>query len=319
MPLFAALFALLCVCPQALAAHVTCGEVITRDTTLDSDLLDCSGNGLVIGAGHISLDLNGHTIDGVRGQQPFPGPAGIDNGEGHDAVEVRGPGTVRDFDIGVLLFNTDRNLLHRFQVSATYEGIYLDGPAARGNVFARNVLTDNFSAGIRVADYCSANIAAGDNRLERNTAFKNGRGIILSGCADGNVISRNTAFENGDGFLMSDSFGETVIEKNELHHNLDTGLDSIELQNARIERNDLIENGGDGIAIDDHNNLIGKNVANGNGDDGIDVPAENTVTRNTTNHNGDLGIEAMGGVIDGGGNRAFGNGNPLQCLNVRCR
>jgi hypothetical protein len=56
------------------------------------------------------------------------------------------------------------------------------------------------------------------------------------------------------------------------------------------------------------------------GDDGIDVEeAATTTTRNTAVQNADLGIEAVLGVIDGGGNRAFGNGNPLQCLNVECR
>jgi hypothetical protein len=35
--------------------------------------------------------------------------------------------------------------------------------------------------------------------------------------------------------------------------------------------------------------------------------------------NGVLGIEAVAGVIDGGGNRAFGNGDPRQCLIVVCR
>jgi hypothetical protein len=34
--------------------------------------------------------------------------------------------------------------------------------------------------------------------------------------------------------------------------------------------------------------------------------------------NRDLGIEAVAGVIDGGGNRASANGNPAQCTNVRC-
>ena len=55
-------------------------------------------------------------------------------------------------------------------------------------------------------------------------------------------------------------------------------------------------------------------------DDGIDVDAPGTVVRsNTANDNGDLGIEAVDGVIDGGGNRASGNANPLQCFNVVCR
>ena len=43
------------------------------------------------------------------------------------------------------------------------------------------------------------------------------------------------------------------------------------------------------------------------------------LAQNTTRHNADLGIEALAGVIDGGRNRAFRNGNALQCLVVVCR
>jgi hypothetical protein len=34
--------------------------------------------------------------------------------------------------------------------------------------------------------------------------------------------------------------------------------------------------------------------------------------------NGDLGIEAVRGVIDGGGNVARHNGDPRQCTNIAC-
>ena len=43
-----------------------------------------------------------------------------------------------------------------------------------------------------------------------------------------------------------------------------------------------------------------------------------TLTRNLAVQNTNLGIEAVPGVTDGGGNRAFGNGNPLQCINIAC-
>jgi hypothetical protein len=64
---------------DALANHVTCGDVITTDTTLDSDLLDCPGHGIVIGAPGITLDLNGHTVDGDG--DPRPPHLGCDTGE----------------------------------------------------------------------------------------------------------------------------------------------------------------------------------------------------------------------------------------------
>jgi len=50
---------------RALAAsQLSCGETISTDTTLHNDLLNCKNHGIVIGADGITLDLNGHLIDG---------------------------------------------------------------------------------------------------------------------------------------------------------------------------------------------------------------------------------------------------------------
>jgi hypothetical protein len=65
---------------------------------------------------------------------------------------------------------------------------------------------------------------------------------------------------------------------------------------------DLVDCPGDGIVI---------------GADDIDSPFT-TIEANIANRNRDLGIDAMSGVIDAGGNRAAGNGNPLRCVNVLC-
>jgi hypothetical protein len=43
------------------------------------------------------------------------------------------------------------------------------------------------------------------------------------------------------------------------------------------------------------------------------------LTKNRAVRNGDLGIEAVAGVTDGGRNRASGNGDARQCVNVKCR
>ena len=62
------------------------------------------------------------------------------------------------------------------------------------------------------------------------------------------------------------------------------------------------------------------NVATRSGEDGVHVADPSTVLRaNVANDNHDLGIEAVDGVTDAGGNRAAGNGNPLQCVGVTCR
>jgi hypothetical protein len=62
---------------QALADHVECGEVVTRDTTLDSDLIDCPANGIVIGADDITLDLNGTKGGTETSRGGASGPAAL--------------------------------------------------------------------------------------------------------------------------------------------------------------------------------------------------------------------------------------------------
>jgi hypothetical protein len=77
-----------------------------------------------------------------------------------------------------------------------------------------------------------------------------------------------------------------------------------------------------GVVID---TVLQGNRVMGEDDDGIQLHGPSTgletslVADNLAVHNGDLGIEAVPGTIDGGGNRAAGNGNPLECLNIVCQ
>jgi hypothetical protein len=90
----------------------------------------------------------------------------------------------------------------------------------------------------------------------------------------------------------------------------DAGSDGIALQ---TKTNEVTGHG----TIED--NLIQGNLVIGSGDDGIAIGrAANTVSGNLALRKRALGIEAVPGVIDGGGNREFANGDPRQCLRVAC-
>src|SRR5919199_6030175 len=80
-----------------------CGDTITMDTKLVKDLVGCPNNGVVIGADNITLDLNGHLIDGddseFSGCSPDdPCDIGIVDFD-HGGVTIKG-GTVREFTFG---------------------------------------------------------------------------------------------------------------------------------------------------------------------------------------------------------------------------
>ncbi len=66
-------------------------------------------------------------------------------------------------------------------------------------------------------------------------------------------------------------------------------------------------------------NLIEGNTANDNLGDGIAVGGGgHTIADNAAYNNAAFGITAAEGNIDGGGNTASGNGEPLQCVGVVC-
>src|SRR5436190_19773212 len=74
------------------AANVGCGDTITTDTTLHKDLINCPNNGILIGADNVTLDLNGHLVDGDGAPAAGCGPQDdCDLGLasiGHDGVTV---------------------------------------------------------------------------------------------------------------------------------------------------------------------------------------------------------------------------------------
>src|SRR5215207_4386853 len=105
----------------ALASHVSCGDTITADTTLNCDLINCPNHGIVIGADGVTLDLNGHLVDGdgtpAADCNPRKEPCdfGVFN-DGHDGITVR-DGSVREFGTGVFVVKARQNRVLRVSSS----------------------------------------------------------------------------------------------------------------------------------------------------------------------------------------------------------
>ena len=380
---------------QARTTAVTCGAVITADTTLHSDLVNCPSNGIVIGADNITLDLNGHTIggDGVPAGACFDEgvcDVGISNEAGHAGVTIEG-GAVRGFDeglfvrgnenriqglasannstfgiilgdstgsridhnssaddgvSGILMFgSSDSRIDHNSVAGTTGYAMFFDGSSH--NRIEQNVLEgdqhgiivgsssdDNEVRGNRISHGGSIEIDdSSDNRVEENVLTDPSDGILL-GEAQRTLVSDNSVTYAGFGFPDAGGFGilldgadESLVQRNtvtggkgpaifvtslESQGTSDRNVISHNVANSRFSDGILV-NGGATVT------LLERNTANGNGHDGIEVDeAGTTLSRNTANFNDLLGIEAVPGVIDGGGNRARANGNPLQCTNVTC-
>jgi parallel beta-helix repeat protein len=162
-----------------------------------------------------------------------------------------------------------------------------------------------------------------DNQLTRHPGF----GVIIANTARTEVRHNTIGPPNSHGASPPPQAGVTLGVSNHdvtLGRNSVTGypiglhLDGPET-GLRVVRNQVFGNTGDGIFVGESiAGLVDRNVAHHNGDDGIDVRGSGTkLFRNLAYSNGDYGIEAVPGA-DGGGNLAWGNGNPAQCLNVVC-
>ncbi len=186
----------------ALAAQVRCGATITTTTRLTKDLTNCPGDGLVIGADNLTLDLNGHTIDG----DALPGGAGI-RLAGHHGVTLEG-GAVREFETGVLLDTASGNHVRGLTVLRNDPGRGIDiDNGSNGNLVEGNTSTDNARSGIAVVS--SAYNLVRDNVTRRNTL----NGIALRSGTH-NRIEGNVADGGGVALGLDDFSDDNVVTAN---------------------------------------------------------------------------------------------------------
>ena len=164
------------------------------------------------------------------------------------------------------------------------------------------------------------------NQVRGNHFVGNAAGVLL-GRGNRNVIAHNRFLRDGDGIAIENARGNLVARnvildarKSGIYLGLNDppigGGDNV------VRRNVVRRSGEDGFNVrsKDHHSLLIGNLAMRSGDDGFDVESNSAkLVRNRAVGNDALGIEAVFGVIDGGGNLARGNGDPLQCVNVRCR
>ncbi len=280
------------------AVPLACGTTITANTTLTSDL-SCAGDGITIGAPGVVLDLGGHTITG--------GGAGFtDEGVGVRARSANARvknGRVSNFRYGIYLGpGANGSVIEGLSLIGDGDGIHVQSSSnrIRGNFASRNT---NVAVAL-VGDF---------NVLEGNALLDNIAGVVI-GRPGNQVIGNDISGDaGGDRGVLSFNGGRVVGNRVSLFGGA-PGIDL--LDGGEVIGNQAFANL-DGIRVRGAA-VVSGNVVFGNIDDGIDFAAGSAFIRgNTATQNGDLGINAAG-AFDGGGNRAFANANPLQCVGVVC-
>jgi parallel beta-helix repeat protein len=216
----------------AAGPSVSCGVPITRTVTLGADLECASGDGLVIGADRITVDLGGHFVNAevaIRNQ-------------GHDRVTIRHGSAGHNAAYGVLLQGgADYNRIVDLTVSGEVAGIAVYDSN-------QNLIRDNesYNAG--------------------------GYGIWLGHARGNTIEQNRMAKENDDGnqggiYLMDDSSLNRVLN-NQASSNAGDGIHVAAGSGANfVAGNTSTWNTDDGIDIDDPSTVVSANVANFNGID----------------------------------------------------
>ncbi len=256
--LLATIVALLTVSGSAQAAHVQCGKVLVASTTLDNDLLACPGDGLVVGAHGITIDLNGRAIVGAGLG------AGIRN-DGFDGVTIRN-GAVQGFDYGVQL-----------------------NPGSIGNVVDGLVLTSNQLAGVQLDGAAQNQVRSSSIQLQAND------GLVVAGGSSGNFIVGNTIGQTANRGIFVSGSSDNVFESNQVSTSSDLGLLFEGASGNRLEKNTVSGNGdaGIGLLLGSNSNVLLANTLTSNQDAALVVSAshDNRIERNSVTQNGDAGVQ----------------------------
>jgi parallel beta-helix repeat protein len=183
-------------------SDVDCGAIITGDTFLNSDLLNCPGNGITIDTDDTTLDCQGHAITGtVVG-------TGI-TATGRRNILIQNC-VISGFIFGVELVSTSQSLLLDNMANDNRNGFVLR--ASHDNILRDNAATDNDLFGFALED-------SWQNTLIMNTAMNNDNHAFLLLRSSDNILTSNFARDNaGNGIHLGQS-DNNVLSSNSVSNN----------------------------------------------------------------------------------------------------
>jgi parallel beta-helix repeat protein len=224
---------------------VTCGQIVTEDVTLTSDLNCGSGDGLIVGKSGITINLNGYKITasddvGSLGlSMDYDGTSGILVANADD-VTISGLGEISNFDRGVTFMGSSAGQVADVQLANNGIGVLMSG--SEGTELSRNTITNNGIAAI--SDSSNGGVVA-FNQVVANLE----QGILLLG-SDENVVAANNMFGNGDNGIYLDimSNGNTVDYNTVFGHET-ADINNVDGQPVNVNQNNFGENNNCGTSL----------------------------------------------------------------------
>ena len=255
-----------------------CGDIITQDTVLDHDLLNCSGNGLVIGADNITLDGNGHTISGALAEETY----GIYS-NGKSGINIRNC-IITNFDLGMRFDSVSNSTIANNLIMNNTDGAFLYGSSS--NVFHGNIVSGNKNSGLSMYVYSN------NNTIFNNTISNNGENGFQMLASYYNTFFNNTLNNNVVGFYLSTAASCNTFFDNLVVNNVDGCEIWSGASNNMIYSNNVSNNGNYGFLVSADYDTFYDNIVGNNGNSGFVLYwiYNNTLYDNTISNNGYDGL-----------------------------
>ena len=189
---------------QAASSNAACGQVVSGVVNLTANL-NCSGDGIIVGGPNTVINMNGFSITGP-GQDSSKVAIMVPN---VDNVVVNGPGSLSNFQAGVLLTGANGFKISSVILSDNQIGTFMTGAdnaqvqqniiqgnsigvashSSTGAAIDSNLMNGNLLAGITFVNTQQSNVGM-------NNVVGSQNGVFLDGQSKQNTISANNVLEN---------------------------------------------------------------------------------------------------------------------------
>ena len=190
--------------PGASSSNAACGQVVSGVVNLTANL-NCSGDGIIVGGPNTVINMNGFSITGP-GQDSSKVAIMVPN---VDNVVVNGPGSLSNFQAGVLLTGANGFKISSVILSDNQIGTFMTGAdnaqvqqniiqgnsigvashSSTGAAIDSNLMNGNLLAGITFVNTQQSNVGM-------NNVVGSQNGVFLDGQSKQNTISANNVLEN---------------------------------------------------------------------------------------------------------------------------
>ena len=211
---------------QEASTNAACGQVVSGVVNLTANL-NCSGDGIIVGGPNTVINMNGFSITGP-GQDSSKVGIMVPN---VDNVVVNGPGSISNFQAGVLLTGATGFAINSVILSNNQIGTFMTG--AENAQVQQNIIQGN---SIGVASHSSTGAAIDSNLMNGNLLA----GITFVNSQQSSIAMNNVVGSQNGVFLDGQSIQNTISANNVLENVID--LNNANGLPTNINANQYVDN-----------------------------------------------------------------------------